>query len=131
MPEMAWPSLASRTRPMKLATAPTSTRPRVSDSSSRPTSKSCSWTRTVGMLAARDRRKEGHLVARLDGRGGIRHALVHGHAPRLRGSERLAPARVAGAQLLDQRGHRSGRPRQRHLLARTAEALAQAREVEQ
>ena len=47
------PSLASRTRPTKLARPPTSERPRVRDSSSRPTSKSSVCTRTRATFSLR------------------------------------------------------------------------------
>src|SRR5438477_541350 len=63
MPAMASPSFSPRTSPTKLAIAPISLRPRASASSSRPTSKSVSCTRTRGTLASRHRRKERDLVA--------------------------------------------------------------------
>src|SRR6185295_19866703 len=118
MPRMAWPSLASRTRPTKLASPPTSLRPRVSDSSSRPTSKSSVWTRTRAISAARDRGKERHLVARLHRRRKVGHLLVHRHAPALSGCERLGPAAIALAQLPDEHRHGRTTRRERELLAR-------------
>src|SRR5437870_7451467 len=130
MDPIAWPSLSSRTRPTKLASAPTSLRPRASASSSRPTSKSASWMRTRGTSASGDGREEGDLVARLERRRGIGHLLVDGDAPALAGGERLGPALVAIAQLLEQARHGRVRVRKRDLLARAADALAQAGEVE-
>src|SRR6266852_1592445 len=118
MAPIGWPSFSSRTRPTKLATAPTSLRPRVSASSSRPTSKSASWTRTRGTSASGDGREEGDLVAGLERRRGIGHLLVHGDAPALAGGERLGPALVAIAQLLDEARHGRVAVRKRNLLAR-------------
>src|ERR1700674_2028409 len=103
MPLTAEPSFASRTSPTKLASAPTSRRPRVSDSSARPMSKSSFCTRTVGTLPSGHGRKERHFIARLEGRGEVGHLLVHGHAPGLAGREGLGPARVARTQLIHQR----------------------------
>src|SRR6185312_9117209 len=131
MPRISRPSFASRTRPTKLASAPTSTRPRVSASSSRPTSKSSAWTRTNGTSASGDRREEGDLVAGLQGRGGIGHALVHGDAPGLARSEGRRPAIVALPQLLHEGRHGGRSRRERHLLAGASDALAQAREIEE
>src|SRR5689334_6864952 len=126
----ASPSFAARTRPTKLAWAPTSLRPRVMASSSRPVSKSPSCTRTfAATLTSRDRWKERHLVARLHGRGEARHLLVHGHAPGLAGRERLGPAGAAGAEGVDHRAD-GGPGLERHLLARDTDRLAQAREIE-
>src|SRR5438309_28203 len=64
MASIACPSLSWRTRPTKLASAPTSLRPWASASSSRPTSKSASWIRTRGTSASGDGREEGELVGR-------------------------------------------------------------------
>src|SRR5258707_3927479 len=129
MPRMAGPSFASRTNPTKLATAPTSFRPPVNASSSRPTSKSSACTRTIAIAAPGDGREESHFVAHLERRREIRHLLVHRHAPGLAGREGIRPGRVAGTQVLDQRGDRA-RGGQRHELARATEALPEAGEVE-
>src|SRR4051812_32863904 len=107
MPLTALPSLEARTSPVKLATAPTSVRPRVSASSSRPVSKSSAWMRTEGISAAGDRGKERHFVTGLERRGKVGHLLVHRDAPLLAGGERLAPAAIARAQAVEQR--RDGR----------------------
>src|SRR5258706_1827576 len=133
MPRMGWPSFTSRTSPTKLASAPTSARPRVSDSSSRPTSKSPDWTRTLSMrpLPAGDGRKERDLVAGLEWRRGMGHLLVHRDAPLFRRGEGLGPARVPRAQVLHQGGDGWRPGGKGDLLPRTAEAFAQAREVEQ
>src|SRR5689334_8162751 len=117
MPWIAWPSLASRTRPTKLARPPTSRRPRVSASSSRPTSKSSFCTRTRSTSAAGDRGKERDLVAGLHGGGEVGHLLVHGDAPLLAGSERLGPTAFARTKLVQERRHRVRRAGERHLLA--------------
>src|SRR5690242_14370179 len=126
MPWIERPSLASRTRPTKLARPPTSRRPFVRASSSRPTSKSSVWTRTRGTLTSGDRREERHLVAGLKRRSEVRHLLVHGDPPLLARPERVRPAALAGAQLVDERGHGVGGSFERYLLARTAERLAEA-----
>src|SRR5689334_806684 len=97
MPWIEWPSLASRTRPTKLARPPTSRRPFVRASSSRPTSKSSVWTRTRATLASGDRREERHLVAGFHGRGEVGHLLVYRDAPPLARRERLRPAAIARA----------------------------------
>src|SRR5258708_7472842 len=131
MPLTRDPSFASRTRPTKLASAPTSARSRVSASSSRPVSKSSCWTRTRGKLASRDRWKERNLIAGTHGRGRARHLLVHRYAPWAPGREGLGPARVARTQLVDEGRDGGIAGRKRELLARDAEALAKAGEVEQ
>src|SRR6185503_16505237 len=108
---MGWPSLVSRTSPMKLATAPTSRRPFVSASSSRPASKSSAWIRMKGTLTSGHRREERDLVPRLDRRREVRHVLVHGDAKALVGRERVGPLRVAITQLGDEhrdRGYSHG-----------------------
>src|SRR5579862_8113287 len=113
----AEPSFASRTSPVKLASAPTSLRPRVIASSSRPVSKSASWMRTVGTLAPGHRREECDLVAGFHRRGEVRHLLVDGDAPRFSGREGLAPQAVTIAKLVDERRDRRAALVQRELLA--------------
>src|SRR5260221_12145404 len=107
MPRMAWPSFAWWTNPTKLATAPTSLRPPVNASSSGPTSKSSACTRTIAISASGDGREESHFVAHLERRRETRHLLVHRHAPGLAGREGIRPGRVAGTQVVDQRGDRA------------------------
>src|ERR1700739_2163011 len=111
----AEPSFAARTSPTKLAWAPTSVRPRVIASSSRPASKSSSWIRTRATLAPRDRREERDLVARVHRRVEVRHLLVHGHAPRAARREGLGPAAASLAQRIDEGGNRRA-SRERHFL---------------
>src|SRR5262245_58665462 len=73
------PPAASRTKPMKLATPPTSARPLVSAAISAPMSKSCCCTRIID-LAARHRREQRHFVARLHRMIGADIFLVDGDA---------------------------------------------------
>src|SRR4029078_4839433 len=105
-------------------------RPRVNASTSRPASKSASCTRTRGTLASGHRRKQRYLVAGLERRRRIGHLLVHRDAPALARRERLGPALVAIAKLLQQARHRRGAARRRDLLARAAETFAQGCEIE-
>src|SRR5438105_368083 len=129
MPAMASPSFSPRTSPTKLAIAPISLRPRASASSSCPTSKSVSCTRTRATLASRHRRKERDFVAGTQRRREIRHLLVDRDAPALAGRERVGPGIAAAAQLVDEARDGCRAAGKRHLLARAAEAFAQAGEV--
>src|SRR5205809_7940680 len=92
----------SRTRPTKLATAPTWF-PLEMFFTSRPRSKSSRCTEIL-ISAARHRRKERDLVARLDARRGLHHVLVERAAHQLLFRECSVVRSAARSQVSPQGG---------------------------
>src|SRR5512138_563678 len=116
----------SRTRPTKLATAPTFGSREIARTSAESSKSSfCTLTFMVPASAAGHRREERDLVARLDARARLHHVPVHRRAHvaarREHGGPRAAPAAQVLAQGADGRDAR----RQLDLLAARAELLAQ------
>src|SRR3954468_11588394 len=94
----------SRTRPTKLATAPTLASREIARTSA-PRSKSSRWMATFirRLSPSRDRREKGDFIARLDNDRRLRHVLVDRRAHRAVRSEDARPLAAARPQVLAQR----------------------------
>src|SRR5690606_1465262 len=114
---------------MKLATAPTSSRPARSREISAPMSKSSGWTRTT-KSASGDRRKEGHLGTIAQGCRGIGQHLVDRDLDIAPLPQRFAPVGIPPFQPGTQFARAGDTARQTDLLAADAERLAQGGEID-
>src|SRR5574340_1721685 len=124
MPDTPPLSFTSRTRPTKLATAPTRGLPRVSAAISAPTSKSSCCTRTL-TSASGHRRKERHFIAVADGMVGVRHFLIDRHAQVLEARQHC-PRLAARGEMGTQSAHAGHVLRQLDALGALSHGFAQA-----
>ena len=79
------------------------------------------------MLAAGNRRKEGHFISGIHERGRLRNLVVHCHAQGLLRGKRLLPCTATSHEHVAQPG--DGRGRQLKLLLLRTDLLPQTREV--
>src|SRR5712692_3491176 len=84
----------------------------------------------TGISASRDRREKGDFIARLHRRRRLRHFLIDGDAQGLPQRERRFPSTSAGHKQRAQARDGGYRGSDIELLARSAELLAQAGEIE-
>src|SRR3954453_21538196 len=124
--------LTSRTRPTKLATAPTLALLEIPPPST-PRSKSSCWTLTFIRCrsSTRYRWEECNLVAGLDRRRRLHHVLVDRCANWSIRREHIVPGAASSTQMLPQRAEAGNARREIELLARMAELFAQRGEKKQ
>src|SRR5690625_64379 len=124
-------SLNSRTRPVKLTTAPISRSRAVSASISAAISKSSVWTETEErplMSATGDRREEGDFRRARNWRVEVHHLLIHRHAHRIQLLKRGLMAVAACGKLPHQFAR--GLSRSLDLLLRNADPVTHPRKIQ-